>query len=279
VSEEIVTIDGVRLAYRRLGDPAAGTLILLHGLGSDATGLLDLAALLRGWQLVLPDLPGYGRSAPLPGEHTLLRYAGVVDGLRRALGLSRFALLGHSLGADVALTYAGTYRLTVESLCLLNPVVGAGGASARLARLFGDMATRLPDPAGRLLMASRPAVYLSDRALFTTRDRALRERILRQDYGTARLADSRALRESYRSVRETPFAWYARRIRAGTLLVTGSRDTLATVGSIRRLPWPAGRTRLEVVPGAGHLLPIEQPEAAAVLLQDFLGGEPVPAAA
>ncbi len=79
---------------------------MLHGLGADHRGLLDLAAGVSGFRIVVPDLPGFGHSDPLPARHTLRHYARAIDGLRQRLGVSRMALLGHSFGADVALAYA-----------------------------------------------------------------------------------------------------------------------------------------------------------------------------
>jgi pimeloyl-ACP methyl ester carboxylesterase len=267
---ETATILGRRVAYWRSGTPTPNVLVLLHGLGSDHTGLLDLAAGLPGWRVVAPDLPGFGRSEPLAGTHTLRGYAAVLDGLRRRLGLERFALLGHSFGADVALAYASTYRAVVPSLCLLNPVLRADGPEARLGQLHYDVSARLPGPAARLLLTSPAVVYLSDRVLFASRDRATRTRILHRDYVTARLADPRAVREGYLSIRRTPFDRYVRRIRARTLLVTGTRDLLVTPRSLTGLPWRAPYPRLVVVRGAGHLLPVEEPELVATLVQKFL---------
>jgi pimeloyl-ACP methyl ester carboxylesterase len=266
-----VLIDETPLVYWRHGPPQAPTLVMLHGVGSDHTGLLDLAAHLPGVQLLVPDLPGFGHSPPLPVRHTLHRYAAVLDGLRRHLGLARIAVLGHSLGADIALTYASTYPAAVSALCLLNPVLIADSrVAAWLAQLYYRLCAALPAPLSRPLLSGRAAVYLSDRALLTTRDPATRRRILRQDYATARLADPRAIGESVRSIRAAPFDRYARGLRTRTLLITGTRDGMSTPASLNRLPWRRAYLKLAVLPGAGHLLPVEQPAQVAGILRRFL---------
>lgn len=267
-----VVIDSSPLVYWRRGLPQADPLVMLHGLGSDHTGLMDLAARLTGRQVVVPDLPGFGRSAPLPARHTVREYAGVVEALRRHLGLPRFALLGHSLGADIALAYAGTYPAAVSDLCLLNPVVGPAGAAVGIAELYCRLGAALPRWLARPLLSSRVAVYVQDRASLTTPDPRTRRRILHQDYLTARLADPRAIGDSVRSVREAPFDRYAQGVSARTLLVTGARDRLATPSSLTRLPWQGPRPELTVVSGAGHLLPAEHPDQVAAIVEQFLGG-------
>jgi pimeloyl-ACP methyl ester carboxylesterase len=268
--QESAVVLGTPMAYWRSAAEHADVVMLLHGLSADHTGLLDLAAGLPGVTIVAPDLPGFGRSAPLPGRHTLDSYATVVEELRQHLGLGRFTLLGHSLGGSIALAYAGRYGTALDGLILLNPVFVADSPTARLGKLYYDMSTRLPGLWYRALLTSRLAVYLSNRAVFTTRDRTVRRRILRQDYVTARLAVPRAIRESYLSLYHTPFDRYADSVTARTLLVTGALDWLSTPQSLTRLHWRAPATRLEIVPEAGHLLPAEQPELAAGLVARFL---------
>lgn len=273
-TQRTITVDGIELTFWLYGAPRGQPLVMLHGLGSDHTGLLDVAARLPGMRLIVPDLPGFGHSPPLPVGHTLHRYASVLDGLRRRLGLSRFALLGHSLGADIALTYASTYRAAVSALCLLNPVLKAHGRAARFAQFYYDVCAGLPAALSRPLLISRAAVYLSDRAMFTTRDPLIRRRILRRDYATARLADPHAIQDSFLSIRDAPFDRYAQRLRVRTLLVTGTRDVLSTPASLAALHWHRPYPELKVLGGAGHLLPIEQPDRIADLVRRFLR-EPV----
>lgn len=180
----------------------------------DATGTLETVTV-DGTTMAY-----WRHSPPLPGRHTLRRYAMVLDRLRRHLGLTRFALLGHSLGADIALTHAATYRAVVYALCLLNPVLSARSRTARFAERYYDLCARLPAPLRRPLLTSRVSVYLSDRALLTTRDPGARQRILHEDYTSARLADPRAIQDSCTSIRGTSFDRYARRVRSRTLLIT-----------------------------------------------------------
>jgi pimeloyl-ACP methyl ester carboxylesterase len=261
---------GCRVDYWLSPDEHAKVLVLLHGLSADHTGLLDLAARLHGVRIVAIDLPGFGRSDPLPGRHTLDGYVDIVEELRRHLGVDRFTLLGHSLGGSIALAYAGRYGAALDALCLLHPVFIPDTTTARLARLYYTMSRWLPGAWERLLLTSRPAVYLTDRGVFTTRDRAIRQRILRMDYATARSALPRAIRESCLSLYDMPFDRYAAEVGTRTLVVTGELDWLCTPESVTRLRWPEPATRLTIVPGTGHLLPVEEPDLTARIVNDFL---------
>lgn len=255
--------------------------VLLHGLGSDHSGLAELAERVTGRSVVVPDLPGFGASAPLPGLNSLLAYAGFIDELRRHLGVDRVAVAGHSLGASIALVHAGRYPETVDALALFNPVTGVSGFAGQLSRAYYDLGASLPVPLARAWLTSRPAVWIADQFVMRTRDPSRRRAILAQDYVAYRRADLRAVQESFRSYYDTDFAGYAGRVTAPTLLITGGRDGLAPPASVRRLgeAMPAARdavsgapggARLVVVDRAGHLFPAEQPDAAGALLDDFL---------
>jgi pimeloyl-ACP methyl ester carboxylesterase len=255
---------------RETGPDGSRTLILLHGLGSDHSGLSELAGRVTGVSVAVPDLPGFGRSAPLPQVHSLTGYADFVEVLRRHLGADRVDVAGHSLGASIALVHAARYPDRVRRLVLFNPVTEASGVSGWLGRSYYDIGAWLPSPLDRAWLASRPAIWAADQFVLRTRDTAIRRAILDQDYVAYRQADLRAVKESFRSYYGTDFHGLARRVTAPTLLVTGGRDGLAPPAAVRRLADRISGARLLVLDRAGHLFPAEQPAAAGRLLNGFL---------
>jgi pimeloyl-ACP methyl ester carboxylesterase len=276
MSRESALVDGCEVHYWRLGEPdssrdaTADPVLLLHGLGGDHRGLAEFGAALQRGPVIVPDLPGYGRSAELPGPHSLIGYADFVERFRQHLGLDHFHLIGHSLGASIALVYAGRHPAALTSLCLLNPVSTANNLTANLGKLYFRIGSRLPAALARVWLASRLAVYLADAAIITTTDRARRRWILDQDYENYRRASIRAMVESYLSYDDTPFDACAAAITAPTLLVTGDRDSIAPVASVNALASRiAGATEVGIVAGGGHLLPMERPAEVAGLVNEF----------
>jgi pimeloyl-ACP methyl ester carboxylesterase len=268
----IVAGAAVRYWVAGAADPPGDrrVLLILHGVGSDHSGLSELAARVTGRTVVVPDLPGFGASTPLPGVHSLVGYAGFVDALRRHLGVDRVTVAGHSLGATIALVHAGRYPDTVDGLVLFNPVTVPTGFSGWLGRSYYDVGSWLPAPLDRAWLASRPAVWAADQFLMRTRDSARRRAILDQDYVAYRRADLRAVKECFHSFFYTAFDEHVRRVGAPTLLVTGERDGLARPATVRRVHAGLPDARLVVVARAGHLFPAEDPEAAGALLEGFL---------
>src|SRR5437016_11725112 len=92
---------GVRLRYF-----AGGTgppLLLVHGYGGAAWNFSELAPLLAGRSLLIPDLPGHAGSSPLPAAPTLAAFA---DAVAACLDAAPVDVFGHSMGGAVALRLA-----------------------------------------------------------------------------------------------------------------------------------------------------------------------------
>jgi pimeloyl-ACP methyl ester carboxylesterase len=246
--------------------PEREPVMVLHGLGADHHGLREFIEAIPAVDVVELDLPGFGQSAPLPGRHTIVGYARAVEELRAQLGLDSVNLVGHSLGADIALAYAGLYPHRVQALTLLHPVIEGKGPTAWLARAYYRIGTWLPNAVARTWLLSKAAVYTADTIVLTTRDRARRRHILDDDYRTAAAASPRAISEAYLSLAKTPFHDLARQIVAPTLLVTGSRDSLAGQHTLAVLRSSIAGSQGLVIDGGGHLWPIEEPRAAAELV-------------
>jgi pimeloyl-ACP methyl ester carboxylesterase len=269
MGEGTVDLGGTAVGCWTVDNGHADTVLCLHGLGGDHRGLLELATALPGVNVVLPDLPGYGTSGTLTEPHSLTAYADVVADLRTALGLGTCHLLGHSLGASIALVHAARHGTGLRSLTLLNPVSTASNATANLGKLYYRLAAVLPGPLARFWLTSKPAVYLADAFVITTKDRARRRWILEQDYENYANSNVPAMIESFLSYYETPFDEHTAAVTAPTLVTTGDRDGIAPVDAVTRL---ADRLRAEltVVPGSGHLAPMEIPGPLAGIVSDFL---------
>lgn len=119
-----VQVDDVEMFYREAGDPAAPTLLLLHGFPTSSFMYRDLIPLLADrYHVVAPDLPGFGLTAA-PGRD---RYAYTFDNLARTLGrftevlaLDRYALQVFDYGAPVGWRLAVAHPERVTALVSQN---------------------------------------------------------------------------------------------------------------------------------------------------------------
>ena len=97
-----VSVNGINLAYARRGN---GTpLALIHGFPLDSTSWNEIAPLLEDkFDLVLPDLRGFGQSTTVETPYSISGMADDIAGLLDHLGIEKAALAGHSMGGYVAL--------------------------------------------------------------------------------------------------------------------------------------------------------------------------------
>jgi poly(3-hydroxyoctanoate) depolymerase len=250
----------LRIAETGSGQP----LLLINGLGAGIRTWWPFAQRLSGsHRLIMLDAPGgsCGGRRPLrmPG------LARLVAELCDELGETKLDVLGYSWGGALALQFAHDAPRYIRRLVLASTSPGVGG--------------KLPSP-GVLMLVSSPLPYLS---------RSYLTRIAPVIYGggmrrggasagreLARLLGYRpnlidSLQQVYAISWWTSLSWL-HRVTAPTLVLSGADDPLVPVHNARLLARQIPRARLELVPDAGHLWMLEQPEASAALVGEFLSG-------
>ncbi len=115
---DIVAVNGINLAYTRLGK---GTpLMLVHGFPLDSSSWNELIPYLKDhFDLILPDLRGFGKSTTVEAPYTLSDMADDLAGLLDHLGVEKTALAGHSMGGYISLAFAKKYPQRVIGLGLV----------------------------------------------------------------------------------------------------------------------------------------------------------------
>ncbi len=108
---------GQKMAWREWG---AGTpLIMLHGWSMSSVVFSEVAPLFAGhYRVLCPDLPGHGQSEPL-AEYQLSSFATAIEVWAAQVAAESTALLGWSLGGQVALQMAAAGSLEIDKLLLI----------------------------------------------------------------------------------------------------------------------------------------------------------------
>lgn len=117
--------DGARLHYliSRSGTARSYPLVLLHGMASNLTRwseFVEHTTLARDWDVVRPDLRGHAGSFTR-GPIGMRLWCDDLADLLGAEGYTQAVLIGHSLGAHVALEFAAAYPERVAGLVLIDP--------------------------------------------------------------------------------------------------------------------------------------------------------------
>src|SRR5580658_241259 len=120
-----VAVRGARIRFVEAGD--GPPLLLVHDYLSSRVAWDDaLPSLSQRFQLIVPDLPGFGESEKPPPSRYRYDFdafsESLVD-LIAAVGLGRVSVCGHAMGGAVALTLAAAHADVVDKLILVNPLV------------------------------------------------------------------------------------------------------------------------------------------------------------
>ncbi len=230
-------------------------MILLHGAGGHQLYWPAQIRRLPGERMIAVDLPGHGKS-PGMGLQNIDDYAAGILDFMDALKLNRAVLAGHSMGGAVALKAAIRRPNRVLALVLIgsaahmhvspallqnaaDPSKKAEAVRMVIEHSFGTQASlRLKELAERRMLEARPSVLYGD--------------FLACDAFDA--------------------AGQAPSIFRPTLIVFGSEDKMVPVPAGRLLADQISGARMEVIPGTGHMVMLEQPERVAGLLSEFLQG-------
>jgi pimeloyl-ACP methyl ester carboxylesterase len=266
-------VGGLTFHYVTWGPESAPPLVLLHGLTSHARSWDALGRELSGSRRVIAlDQRGHGDSDRAPdGDYRVATMAGDVAGFVDAIGLERFELLGLSMGGRVGIAYAGAHAARIERLCIVD--IGPDIHPPGMERIRRMMAVS-PERIG----SEEEVVELARRANPRAPEAGLRERVR---HAVRHLPDGglewkydKALRDMMRhgGRRETIDLWEPlRRITAPTLLVRGADSDVLSTEVAKRMIEALPDGRLVEIPGAGHPVPMDQPEAFARAVRAFLG--------
>lgn len=263
--------DDMRIWYRQSGPPTAPALLLLHGFTGNGSVWRPLASALKSrYHLIIPDLPGHGRTAAPahPDRLTLARTAIDLWNLVDHLNVAETAVLGYSMGGRLALHVAARDPARVRGLILESASPGIDEEQARLARRAADseLANRI-DAQGLDWFLE----YWESQPLFASHRRQPEFR--RRQQRRIRAASSAAgLAQSLRGAGTggQPSLWTALpSLTVPALVVVGADDPkFRSVGEamVSRLH----RARLAVIAGAGHTPHWECPRVYRQLVVEFL---------
>ncbi len=259
-----IAVNGVNLAVDVRGQGPA--ILFVHGYPLDHTIWEHQLAHLDGWMRIAPDLRGMGQSDAPDLGYSMATYAEDLLALLTALGVERTVLCGLSMGGYVALEMVRRAPKRIRSLILMDTRADADSADGRRAR---DAAAAQAREGG----AEAIAAAMLPRMLARTAPEeapALVERVRRMMEATPVAGILGAIT----AMRDRPDSTGVLATLPGdaSLVLVGEDDQLTPPPLARALADALPGGRLAIIAGAGHLPPLERPEATTLLLAEFLAG-------
>jgi len=257
-----VQVDDHVIPYLEGG--AGETVILLHGFADRKDTWTPLAWYVRGYHLVIPDVPGFGESSQVAADdYGIESQVARIHRFVEVLHLDRFHLAGNSMGGALAATYAARHPDKVSTLTLEDP---AGAPSPHKSAFLTELekGTNLLSPrnAGEfdrlvtMLFVKAPPVPEQFR------------KVLRDDLAAHREFNGKIWRDwqPERFSLEPVLAL----IQAPVLIVWGAQDQILDVGGVAFLEQRLKNHQTVIVSETGHTPHAEKPEAVGAAFVRFL---------
>ncbi len=272
-----ITVDKYKLHYRVAGAASAPPVVLVHGWSASGEMWIEtMARLAKSHRCYALDLLGHGDSDNLPDAvYSIDLFAALLKGFCDALGITRAAFVGHSMGGMTVLNFAIKHPDMVERLI---PVAAAvTGELPRFIPTLIDLLLhflRIPI-VGELYVRYAPRrIYpvrkLMQLAFLYELPRGdepyynlLVDYVVRRDNLRVKLA-------CHAAIRRTNLAPRLSEITAPTLVIVGERDGTVPTDQSRLLAERIPHSRLVVIPRSNHIVMMDQPAAFGDAVREFL---------
>lgn len=263
MTPQYAVVGGVKTYYVECG--RGPTVVLLHGLSASCWNWWrTMPALAERFHVIAYDLKGSGNSAGNRSAYTAEACVAQLVGLLDHLGVKRAALVGHSMGARVALNAAITQPERVRALALISPSCYPQTAGRRVSWIIlpgiGELYTtwiftgHTPNLVRRALRWSMaPGATVSDDDVYWNMlSGADKKRAMARTY----------LRYGRHMQFHRPWALAQRysEIAAPTLIISGTNDRFVPTTHPQQLAAAITGARLELWAATGHLPHAERPE-------------------
>ncbi len=246
-----VVINGLVLNYELVGE--GRIILLLHGWGVRASGLNIIKdELVKKYQILSVDLPGFGDSDNPDKAWGLEDYAVCVSNLVKKLKLEVYAVIGHSNGGAIAIKMIADKLLVVQRLILL--------ASAGIRNQYKgkNRIIRVVAKTGKFIVYILPSSTRKKvKAVFYTK------------IGSDLLV-AEHLQPTFKKIITEDITTDASKIDILTLLIYGKEDQSTPVSYGQLLSNKIKKSRLIILDNAEHFVYLDQPNKVNKLIEDFL---------
>lgn len=231
-------------------------ILVLHGWGVGSESWVGVAELMakEGYRVIVPDMPGFGKSAVPEKPWTVDDYVEWVKDFADKLEMDGFILIGHSFGGQVAAKFCAICPKKVDKLVLCAAAVVRKprlGSRQILAKYLAKTKIIFQNIPFGIYPVLRKIVY----RIAGTRDYAQLQGVMAQTF--LNVVGESVLGE-------------ARKIKTPTLIIWGDKDRETPIEDAREINNAIAGSRLEIIPGAGHKLHRTHAQILAEKIINFL---------
>lgn len=245
------SINGIQMAFTDEGKGIP--LLFIHGFPLNREAWSSQVETFKTkFRVIVPDLRGFGESGSSAGPVPMSHFGEDIWALGQHLGLGPVILAGHSMGGYIALAIAKAHPAWLRGLALVSTM--AGKDSLETANERRQLARQVMDEGPQVAMRTMAATMLAA----TNTDERKAAAVLSCMTPASSVGISGAL---YGMALRPAAVDVLGRIRVPTLVVAGSEDCVIPPSEADALARAIPNSKLSIIPGAGHLVPVDQSEA------------------
>ncbi|MDD5713016.1 MAG: alpha/beta hydrolase [Smithellaceae bacterium] len=260
-----VQVDDHKIVYLEGG--AGETIVLLHGFGLNKDGWLQFAKYLKGYHLVIPDVPGFGESSAIQTDsYDMDSQLKRIDRFTEVLHLDKFNMIGQSMGGALTASYGAKYPGKVITLALMDP---AGVPSPKKSEIMEQI-----QQGKNLLFADNVKDFDALMTLVFVKPPPIPpafKKILVADMAAHKDFDMKIWKdwqpEKFFLTPVLPL------IKSPVLIIWGDQDKLTDIGGAAFLAKNLKTSETAIIKDSGHAPMMEKPEESAQAYLKFLKEE------
>jgi len=254
MEERFIFVDNLKINYKIGGN--GPTILILHGWDSSSEKWLKVGKILMnsGFRVIIPDLPGFGKSSFPPIPWTVSDYLEAVLKFVEKVGGEKPILVAHSFGGRIAIKFGAVYPEKISCLILCSP---AGIISRKKAKVkFFNLATKI----GKNFFSLPVLKNFQNFA----------RRLLYRMSGTRDyLRATPLMRETMKKIISENLFPFLPRIKLKTLIIWGKEDKTLPVSDAYLIKEKIPDSELIIMERIGHALNLDVPEELAKIILNW----------
>lgn len=257
--------------YWVLGSIKNPAMVLLPGFTGTHNDLIKIAEGLKEKHFVIiPDLPGWGKSPRLSEKLTLGNYAIFLKSILDDLKISKVTFCGHCMGSILSIEFAYKYPHLVNQLILISTPFLEGTIGQALLTHLVDMSRHAPRDMRRLFFIWRSRIFVTPISFYIIKIKNTRKKLklIKFFFKNQGQANEDSVEENLVSIIDFDYK-KTKKIKAPIHLISGEKDLIITKNQMYKFNKMIPTATLDFIPNAGHLPPVETPQSLIKLILKY----------
>lgn len=254
-----------KIFYRKEG--VGKLVILIHGFAETGEVWADLAkSLKQNFTVIIPDLPGSGKSEIIEAEMTMELFADVIKqihSLEIKTASEPFSIIGHSMGGYIALAFAEKYEQSINSLGLFHSSCFSDTEEKKRSR---ENAISFVTKNG-----TQPFLQIANPDLFSEKSRQNSPDLIERFMALSKHFSCEAFTQYCKAMMLRPDrSSILKEFKRPVLFIQGEHDAAVPLSSGLKQVHLPGTCHFHILKNSGHMGMWEEPKIALKYMQDFL---------